>query len=207
MRRLRALAKEDEAASERTGEHVVDEDPILQRDARASGIRVVNPSPPSSPHPSQESTLRTLRRILLATFVVSIVGTASELLLVGHVEDVWQLVPLALFGLSLAVLAWERLGGGAASIRAHQTLMVLYVASGLVGLALHYKANVEFELEMYPDLGGFALFWKAIQGASPPSLAPGAMVALGLLGLAYAYHHPALAPSSVPATNTTGVTS
>jgi hypothetical protein len=167
----------------------------------------VNPSAPRSRDPSPETTLRTLRQILLATFIVSIVGTASELLLVGHVDGAWQIVPLALFGLSLLVLVWKRLGGGAASIRAHQALMILYIASGLVGLALHYKANVEFELEMYPDLAGFALFWKAIQGASPPSLAPGAMVALGLLGLAYAYHHPALAPSNAPGTNPTGVAS
>ena len=160
-----------------------------------------------SPDGNPEATLGALRRILLVTFLLSIVGTASELLLVGHIEDVWQLVPLILFGLSLVVLAWEQFGGGATSIRAHQGLMILYIASGVVGLALHYKANAEFELEMYPDLGGFALVWKAIQGASPPSLAPGAMDALGLLGLAYAYHHPALASPSARRTNPTGVES
>ena len=164
----------------------------------------MTPPAPASPDANPDATLGTLRRILLATFVLSIVGTACELLLVGHVEDAWQMVPLVLFGLSLVVLAWERLGGGAKSIRAHQGLMILYVASGVVGLALHYKANAEFELEMYPDMAGFALVWKAIQGASPPSLAPGAMVALGLLGLAYAYHHPTLA-SSARRTNPTGV--
>jgi len=167
----------------------------------------LNPHAPPPPDSNAETTLGALRRILLGTFLLSIVGTACELLLVGHVEDVWQLVPLILFGLSIVVLAWERLGGGARSIRAHQGLMILFVASGVAGLALHYKANVEFELEMYPDMAGFALFWKAIQGASPPSLAPGAMVALGLLGLAYAYHHPALASSSARRTNPTGVAS
>lgn len=121
-----------------------------------------------------------------------------------HTEDVWQLTPLALFGASLLVLGWERFGGGAASVRAHQVLMVLFIVSGVVGFALHYKANAEFELEMYPDLGGLPLFWKAIQGASPPSLAPGAMIALGLLGLAYAYHHPALARASTRPTDFTG---
>ena len=37
-----------------------------------------------------------------------------------------------------------------------------------------------------------ALFWKAMAAKTPPALAPGAMTQLGLLGLAYAFRHPAL---------------
>ena len=70
--------------------------------------------------------------------------------------------------------------------------MALFILSGFVGTFLHFRANIEFEVEMYPGLAGFELYWKAIQGASPPSLAPGAMIALGLLGLIYMYRHPSL---------------
>jgi hypothetical protein len=40
-----------------------------------------------------------------------------------------------------------------------------------------------------------ALFWQAIRAKTPPLLAPGAMVQLGLLGLAYTYKHPLLQQS------------
>ena len=65
------------------------------------------------------------------------------------------------------------------------------LSSGVLGLYLHYRGNVEFELEMYSSLRGFELFWEALKGATP-ALAPAAMAHLGLVGLAYSYHHPLL---------------
>jgi hypothetical protein len=49
---------------------------------------------------------------------------------------------------------------------------------------------------MYPSLTGFELFREAISGATP-TLAPGAMLHLGLLGLLYTFRHPALKRSTV----------
>ena len=60
------------------------------------------------------------------------------------------------------------------------------VAGGIVGLILHYRGNVEFELEMHPAASGLALFWESVRSATP-ALAPAAMIQLGLLGLVYAY--------------------
>jgi hypothetical protein len=71
--------------------------------------------------------------------------------------------------------------------------MVLSLASGFVGLLLHYRGNVEFELEMYPDLAGWKLFKDSMMGATP-SLAPGAMMQIGLIGLAWTFRHPAFKP-------------
>jgi hypothetical protein len=70
--------------------------------------------------------------------------------------------------------------------------MALCVVAGAVGVWLHYRGNVEWELERDASLGGVRLFWEAIRGATP-ALAPGALSQLGLLGLAYAHRHPALA--------------
>jgi hypothetical protein len=42
-------------------------------------------------------------------------------------------------------------------------------------------------------LAGWELFKEAMTGATP-ALAPGAMVQLGLIGLAWSYRHPALVP-------------
>jgi hypothetical protein len=145
--------------------------------------------------PSPTATLSTLRRFLLALFLAGILGTGTELLLLGHTEDTWQLVPLGLMAASLVVLAWHGLARRRLSLRIFQTLMLFFVLSGFAGLLLHYQANVEFELEMYPSRKGLELFWEAITGAMP-ALAPGTMTGLGLLGLAFTYRHPALSKPS-----------
>ncbi len=137
------------------------------------------------------STVRTTRVLLLALFAFGVVGSGVELLLLEHTEDAWQLSPLILMGLALAVMVWLVLDQRRVSVRVFQAMMLLHVASGLIGLYLHYRGNVEFELEMYPGLSGMALFWEALKGATP-SLAPGSMLVLGLLGLLYTFRHPAL---------------
>ena len=118
-------------------------------------------------------------------------GTGAELLLLGHTEGFWQWAPLVLMAVSLVTLGWRVVARGARSLRVFQSTMVLFVLSGAVGLWLHYHGNAEFELEMYPTLQGFELFLESVTGATP-TLAPGTMLELGLLGLAYTYRHPAL---------------
>jgi hypothetical protein len=69
--------------------------------------------------------------------------------------------------------------------------MALFLLSGVVGMALHFQVNMEFQREMDPALTGLALFQKSILAKTPPALAPGAMIQLGLIGLAYTFRHPA----------------
>lgn len=137
----------------------------------------------------------TLRTLLLLTLVVSVVGTLAELLLLEHFEDAWQWAPIVLLGAALLTLAWHALERGPTSLNVLRGLMVLSMASGLVGLLLHYRGNVEFELEMYPDLAGWKLFKDSMMGATP-ALAPGAMLQIGLVGLAWTFRHPAFKPQS-----------
>lgn len=152
---------------------------------------------PSSPRPRSRDTLATVRLLLLVALFVSVVGTLVELLLLEHVEDTWQWVPIILLGLSIIVIAWHVIGRGRASTRALQGTMWLFVASGAVGVFLHYRGNSEFELEMNSSLDGFALFRESMMGATP-ALAPGTMVLLGVVGLIYTYRHPALRRPSGP---------
>lgn len=132
-----------------------------------------------------------LRRAMLALVLLGAAGLVVELLLLEHFESVWQVVPLVLLALVLvagvALARWP----SPRAVRFFQTVMVLCVVAGLVGVFLHYRGNVEFELEREPLRRGLALFWEAIRGATP-ALAPGAMSQLGLLGLAYTFRHPAL---------------
>ena len=140
---------------------------------------------------TETATIKTLRSFLLVLFLVGILGVGLELLLLEHFEDLWQWTPLILVGLSLVVLGWHAINRGPSSLRAFQGTMLLFIVSGFVGLWLHFQGNVEFEQEMYPTMKGLELFWEALRGATP-TLSPGTMVQLGLLGLVFTYRHPVL---------------
>lgn len=152
-----------------------------------------------SPAPGSAATrddpLGVVRALLLIIFLLGVGGLAVELVLLEHYDDYWQLTPFALFGASLLVLAWYWGTRRGAAIKAFRAMMVLFLASGAWGIFLHYEGNVEFEREMSPEVTGWPLFWEAIRGATP-SLAPGAMVQLALIGLAFTIRHPALRDSS-----------
>ncbi len=135
-------------------------------------------------------TLDAVRRVLLAILLVGLVGTATELLLLKHDEGPAQFIPLILIAIALAVVAWHAVDRGAASLRALQITMVLFIVAGPIGMYLHYRANVEFQREVDPAIKGRELLVKAITAKTPPALAPGSMSQLGLIGLAYAYRYP-----------------
>jgi hypothetical protein len=132
-----------------------------------------------------------LRRILLVLVLLGAVGLLVELALLEHFDSVSQWIPLALLVVVLGAVVGVRAGRGPRSVRFFQAVMALCVVVGAVGILLHYRGNVEFELERDGSLRGLRLFWEAIRGATP-ALAPGALSQLGLLGLAYTYRHPAL---------------
>jgi hypothetical protein len=139
--------------------------------------------------------------VLLIVFLVGLVGTGTDLFLLQHFEEKLQLVPLTLLGLGVIIVTWHVIHRSPASVRVFQVLMILFVIAGLAGLVLHYQGSAEFQLEVNPDLSGLELFLKAIRAKAPPALGPGAMIYLGLLGLAYAYRYPV--SSSPPITKTT----
>ena len=144
-----------------------------------------------------------LRRVLLALVAFGAAGLVAELVLLEHYESAWQFTPLVLLVAVLVAVALVARRPSLASVRFFQAVMVLCVASGLLGVFLHYQGNVEFELEREPLMRGLALFWEAMRGATP-ALAPGAMAQLGLLGLVYTYRHPAL--RRVPPAQSPGIT-
>jgi hypothetical protein len=132
----------------------------------------------------------TARRILMGILLLGVAGIIAELLLLRHIEDVYQLIPVALGLVTIVMSAVVGFRPGAGSIRLFQLVMLLLIVSGLVGAWLHFQVNMEFQLEMDPSLTGMNLFRKSILAKAPPALAPGAMMQLGLIGLAYTYKHP-----------------
>jgi hypothetical protein len=135
----------------------------------------------------------TARHILLGILLFGVIGISAELLLLSHTEDANQWIPLVLNDLTVVMSGVVFFRPTSASIRLFQMVMLLMIVSGGVGMYLHLQANTEFQLEMDPTLRGWALLKKSIVAKAPPALAPGVMMQLGLIGLAYTFRHPALA--------------
>jgi hypothetical protein len=134
------------------------------------------------------ATLVALRRLLLAIVWFGLVGTSAELLLMGHVEDGWQIIPLIVLALavlaSAGMVAARSTSAVGVATRLFRVAMVLLMLSGVTGAVLHYRANLEFKREMDPSVSGLRLFSSVVQAKAPPTLAPGTMALLGLVGLA-----------------------
>lgn len=158
----------------------------------------------SDPRDATEAALlRTIRAMLLLILTIGLVGTATDLLLLEHFEDAWQLPPLVLIALALVIVLVVVVRGGTFAVGALRVTMVLFVLAGAVGMFLHYNGNTEFQKEMDPAISGWPLFLKAMTAKAPPALAPGSMVQLGLIGLLYTYRHPSLSHSARLVTGST----
>lgn len=138
-----------------------------------------------------------LRRWILGVLVLGLLGTVTELVLLGHYEQPLQFVPLVLIAAAIAVLAWEFRLHDAASRRALLIVMALFVLAGFAGFVAHFVGSAEYQLELNPEMGMWELVEKVLRAKAPPLLAPGMMLQLGLLGLAYVFSDPRFRRSNV----------
>ena len=84
----------------------------------------------------------TIRRLLIAVFVLGAVGTGAELILLEHTDDIWQWTPLILLGVSQKrthertsfVLSADELEGPEEGDTASESGQWLRRQSSLVGL-------------------------------------------------------------------------
>jgi disulfide bond formation protein DsbB len=129
------------------------------------------------------ATLETIRRLLLGLLVFGMAGTTTELVLMNHYEDWKQFIPFVGMGISLLTLLWFAFSRSPGATRSFRLCMFLLMVIGATGTILHYRANMEFQLEMDSTLSGIALMLKVLHAKAPPALAPGNMALLGLLGL------------------------
>jgi hypothetical protein len=166
--------------------------PSIRPDAPAR-LQLV-PQTPASPQPAMDfKALKTasLRDLVLAVIVIGELGLITELALLDHTDSWKQWIPLVVLVAGLVSTILVRWKPGRGTLFGFRCMMVMFLAAGVLGLYFHYEGNVEFALERTPSLGRLALLWKALRGATP-TLAPGALAQLGLLGLAYAYRHPSV---------------
>jgi hypothetical protein len=126
-------------------------------------------------HPSQ--------RWLTLLIAAGMIGLLTDLLLIGHDEDVLQFIPLIALALASTALIARLFSQARWFINVATVILILMAASGALGLWLHYRANAAFQQEMDPTLAGLELLWKTLRTKSPPAMAPGQMVLLSLLAL------------------------
>ena len=136
---------------------------------------------------TQDHRLSTISTVILVVLIFGMVGLLAELLLIAHYEDATQWIPLVLLAVGLVALAIDRVLARGWTQLLVQLTMVLVVAAGALGIYFHFHGSREFQLEMDPQMRGATLVWHIMRAKSPPTLAPGSMVQLGILGLGYAY--------------------
>jgi len=139
------------------------------------------------PRVDADTVVERLRLWVLGVIVLGLVGTMTELLLLEHDEEALQFVPLVLMVLGAAAQVWHAVRKDTPSLRALQIIMGLFVLSGFAGMAAHFHGSMEYQLELNPDLSAWELLDKIMHAKAPPLLAPGMMIQMGLLGLAYAF--------------------
>ncbi|MCE2557728.1 MAG: hypothetical protein J4F98_03670 [Acidobacteria bacterium] len=130
------------------------------------------------------------RRYLLYILLFGAVGLLAELYLLSHYEDRKQWIPLVLLGAGTVAGLWLAVRPSELAVRVFRVLFAACVAAGLLGIYFHYQSNVEFERELHPNSSGLELVTESLGGAMP-TLAPGAMILLGMLGILIALQHPA----------------
>jgi hypothetical protein len=132
-------------------------------------------------------SLSRLRRLLHLVVLAGLAGTTVDLLFLDHHESVLQFTPFAAITLAAAALLWQLLAGSRHSALAVQVAMALLLATGGVGIGLHFDGSAEFQLESDPAASGWPLVRKALESKAPPVMAPANLALLGLVGLASMY--------------------
>lgn len=115
----------------------------------------------------------------MTLFVVISAGLVTDLILIGHYESFWQMIPLLLQLLAgFAVIFYYK-----KPIRFLEkvvnVMVILLMLSAFIGVGFHLHNNWEFEQELHPGQSMVQLFKNVLTGAIPV-MAPGAMIVSGL---------------------------
>jgi hypothetical protein len=142
--------------------------------------------------------LGVVRRGLLGLLTLGTIGMLAELWLVEHFDDANQIIPVVIGTTGLVSIVVVLARPSRYAVRALQFVMLCYAGAGIIGISMHYQANVIAQHEANPALTGEALFWQVVRSPAPPALSPGILVQLALLGLLSTYRHPAVSGEAWP---------
>ncbi|MDT0608239.1 hypothetical protein [Croceitalea rosinachiae] len=125
-----------------------------------------------------------LKQVILTALLFMLFGTALELYLLNHFEDIEQLIPLICIAISIVFIFLLFFKKSDGLVHIFKLVLAITALSGIYGAFLHLRANYEFELEMRPTANGWSLFLESMSGALP-ALAPCSMIVLALIGYSY----------------------
>ncbi|MTI21626.1 hypothetical protein E1176_11400 [Fulvivirga sp. RKSG066] len=128
--------------------------------------------------------LSAVTRWVVFAILFMAIGTVSELFLISHYEDSWQILPIILIVLSLVVFSTTLFSSANWAVNVFRWLLAFCALSGLLGVYFHLNANYEFETELHPTQDWLTSFIESLSGALP-ALAPGSMIAFALIGYIY----------------------
>lgn len=129
------------------------------------------------------AALQAFRRLILAVVVVGIAGIGAELILLEHWESPLQWTPFIGMGAATLVITAAGMRPTRRRVLALRAMMLALIVTGAAGMWLHWQSNLLLELEMNPAAAGWPLVRRVLFGGTP-LLAPGAVMHLGLIGLA-----------------------
>src|SRR5512147_1280504 len=112
----------------------------------------------------EPETLASIRKLLLAALGIGVLGTIGELILLRHIDEAAQWLPVVALTAAIPILIWHGASPRAASVRTLQAMMAVFIVLGVVGVGLHYNGNLEFERELHPDEHGWQFLRKTVAG-------------------------------------------
>ena len=131
-----------------------------------------------------ENIFYNLKNVIFCTLTFFLLGTLTELYLITHYTDIFQIIPIVCIGFSCFcfVVLFFKLTRLTLKLFKFSLLSNSFI--GLLGVFFHLNSNYEFEKEMKPSSDSWGLFVESLSGALP-ALAPLNLVILSMVGYSY----------------------
>jgi len=140
---------------------------------------------------NSEQSLARIRQFLLIISAGVFIMTVTELFFLSHWTETIQLLPFALSGWGLIVLALAYFNPSPTTIKFLRWSMIVIGLCSLIGIYEHMANNLGFQMEIQPNATTWELIMATFEGANPV-LAPGILMLGAAIGWTAAYQHSAL---------------
>ena len=131
-----------------------------------------------------ENIFYNLKNVIFCTLTFFLLGTLTELYLITHYTDIFQIIPIVCIGISCFCFVVLFFKLTRLTLKLFKFSLLSNSLIGLLGVFFHLNSNYEFEKEMRPSSDSWGLFVESLSGALP-ALAPFNLVILSMVGYSY----------------------